>query len=586
MSFAWPSALSALLAVPFVLGVAWWSRRRRRRAAVRVTSAALVRAALPGRGRWQPRPSPRPCSCSVSPSSASARPARRPPSRSRPARPRSCSPLTCPGGVLHRRRADRLTAAEGAAAAFIKAQPGGSGIGLIAFAGVAGVIVPPTDGTEKLLAALRRRPPPALAIGQAILTSIDAIAEIDPSVSPTRVDVSAVGGEPAAYVPHTIVGHRRREHPGGRPAGTAEQAADRACASTRSASAQHALADGLRQLPGRRRVRRPGRLRRPRPRRPQPAGRRRGHPQAGRRHHGGSFYLAEISDRCSARWPTCLAPSPSPRSTSTSPAAFSAAGGLLVAVAIGLLWWNRVRRPPERDTSPPAHSARPDLRGYAQAVRATTVVSWSSSQCGPGPAGWSRGRRGPGCAGRPARTRAGRRRPARPARRRAAAAPARRSRRRSPPARRAARRAPHRRRRHRPPGTARRPPRWWATRRRVGAGPWKSLPPTGIAPGSQACHQASGPPQVRSRQLECQISAAGAAGHRPPPGAVAAERVVDRQQAAASHGLAQPVVGRPAEVDPADVAEARWRARCGGDLLPGQQHDAVRPRRPAGRRGG
>jgi hypothetical protein len=35
VSFAWPWALSALLAVPLVLGVVWWSRRRRRCAAVR-----------------------------------------------------------------------------------------------------------------------------------------------------------------------------------------------------------------------------------------------------------------------------------------------------------------------------------------------------------------------------------------------------------------------------------------------------------------------------------------------------------------------------------------------------------------------
>src|SRR4051812_8909774 len=52
MSFSWPWALLALLVIPLVFAVWWWTRRRRRRAAVRVTSIALVRVALPGRTRW------------------------------------------------------------------------------------------------------------------------------------------------------------------------------------------------------------------------------------------------------------------------------------------------------------------------------------------------------------------------------------------------------------------------------------------------------------------------------------------------------------------------------------------------------
>ena len=54
MTFSWPWALLSLLLIPLVLGIAWW-RRRRRRAAVRVTSIAVVRAALPGRTRWTRR---------------------------------------------------------------------------------------------------------------------------------------------------------------------------------------------------------------------------------------------------------------------------------------------------------------------------------------------------------------------------------------------------------------------------------------------------------------------------------------------------------------------------------------------------
>ena len=72
---------------------------------------------------------------------------------------------------------NRITAAEKAATAFIKAQPGGSRIGLVAFAGVAGLLVPPTNDTGKLLDAIKGLTTSrGTAIGQAILTSIDAIA--------------------------------------------------------------------------------------------------------------------------------------------------------------------------------------------------------------------------------------------------------------------------------------------------------------------------------------------------------------------------------------------------------------------------
>ena len=52
MTFSWPWALLSLLIVPILCGAIWLLRRRRRRSAVRVTSIALVRAALPRRPRW------------------------------------------------------------------------------------------------------------------------------------------------------------------------------------------------------------------------------------------------------------------------------------------------------------------------------------------------------------------------------------------------------------------------------------------------------------------------------------------------------------------------------------------------------
>ena len=55
MSLNWPWALAALLAFPLLLGYRWWTRRRRRREAVRMSSVALIRAALPGRSLWRRR---------------------------------------------------------------------------------------------------------------------------------------------------------------------------------------------------------------------------------------------------------------------------------------------------------------------------------------------------------------------------------------------------------------------------------------------------------------------------------------------------------------------------------------------------
>jgi Ca-activated chloride channel family protein len=205
MSLAWPWALAALLAVPVLLGVAWWSRRRKRRAAVRVTSIALVRTALPGRTAWRRRiptallvlgllvlgvGAARPQASVAVPSSSATILLALDVSRS------MCSTDVEP---------NRLTAAQAAAADFIKAQPSHARIGLVAFAGAAGLIVPPTDDTDDLLAALKSLTTSrGTAIGQAILTSLDAIAEIDPSVSPTGVAVPA-GSRPSDYAASTIV---------------------------------------------------------------------------------------------------------------------------------------------------------------------------------------------------------------------------------------------------------------------------------------------------------------------------------------------------------------------------------------------
>jgi Ca-activated chloride channel family protein len=95
---------------------------------------------------------------------------------------------------------NRLVAAEEAASSFVEGQRGGTQIGIVAFAGFAEIVQPPTDDEEVLLdviasLATGRR----TAVGSAILESIDAIAEIDPSIARSVDD-----GDPSATAPPTV----------------------------------------------------------------------------------------------------------------------------------------------------------------------------------------------------------------------------------------------------------------------------------------------------------------------------------------------------------------------------------------------
>jgi Ca-activated chloride channel family protein len=128
---------------------------------------------------------------------------------------------------------NRLTVAQEAALAFIEDQADETRIGIVAFAGFAEIVVPPTNDKQVLKQAIENFTTSiGTAIGSATLRSIDAIAEINDAVVESGVDMSSVSNENPSeagfYQPDIIVvltdGANSR---GPLPLDAAQQAADR-----------------------------------------------------------------------------------------------------------------------------------------------------------------------------------------------------------------------------------------------------------------------------------------------------------------------------------------------------------------------
>jgi Ca-activated chloride channel family protein len=207
MSLSWPWALLALLVVPVLLLLRWWMNRRRKRSAVTVSSVALIRAALPGRSSWKRRaPVWLFLAGLIAVGAAVTRPqatVQVPSNSTSILLAIDVSGSMCSTDVPP----NRLTVASEAARKFVKAQKDGTRIGLVAFSGIAGLLVPPTTDKDALLDAIDGlKTARGTAIGQAILTSIDAIAEHNPNVAKTGVDLGdAAPGTIGEYQPDTIV---------------------------------------------------------------------------------------------------------------------------------------------------------------------------------------------------------------------------------------------------------------------------------------------------------------------------------------------------------------------------------------------
>jgi Ca-activated chloride channel homolog len=350
MSFSWPWALLSLLIIPIIVGVVWLLRRRRRHAAVRVTSIALVRAALPPRTRWtRLLPTLLLLLGFATLSVGAARPQATVPVPSNSTTillAMDVSGSMCSTDV----EPNRLTVAQKAAISFIESQDGQTKIGLVAFAGVAGLQVPPTTDKDALIEAINNfTTARGTAIGSAILTSIDSIAAINPTVAPSGVD--AESAQRSGYAADVIVVLTDGANTQGvEPATAAESAAVRglrvftigfgtttpsrmACTGRQAGG----WAGGPGGGPGggfgggggrNPRVMDEGTL------------------QAVAEITGGQYYKAESADQLQGALGDLPSQVAVVRKHVDIASWFAGAGGLLVAVAVGLsLWWNRVRAP-------------------------------------------------------------------------------------------------------------------------------------------------------------------------------------------------------------------------------------------------
>ncbi|MCB0064713.1 MAG: VWA domain-containing protein [Caldilineaceae bacterium] len=198
MDLLWPWFLTLLVLIPALIAIYLWILRRKRRFAVRYSSLSLVRVAKPERSRWR-RHIPfalftaalaslilaltRPVSIVAVPAADVTIMLAIDVSRS------MCSTDIPP---------NRLLAAEEAALSFIRDQPRGTQIGIVAFAGFAELVQMPTSDQATLEHAITslltgRR----TAIGSSILEAIDAIAEIDETIAPSE----RYGNEVVDFVP-------------------------------------------------------------------------------------------------------------------------------------------------------------------------------------------------------------------------------------------------------------------------------------------------------------------------------------------------------------------------------------------------
>jgi Ca-activated chloride channel family protein len=187
MSFLWPEALWLLLLLPLLVAAYFWLLARRRKFALRFASLGLVKEAIGGGARWRRHLPPLLLLLALALMlMAVARPLA---TVTLPTQQETIILAMDVSGSMRAKDVEpnRLEASQAAARAFVGALPPKTRIGVVAFAGTASLVQPPTLSREDVLAAIDRfHLQRGTATGSAILVSLDAL------FPDQRIDVSGV----------------------------------------------------------------------------------------------------------------------------------------------------------------------------------------------------------------------------------------------------------------------------------------------------------------------------------------------------------------------------------------------------------
>lgn len=176
MTFLWPQMLWLLAAVPLLVALYVALLRRRKKAALRYASLAMVKDAIgPGQSLRRHVPPLLFLLALTVMLLAAARPA------AVVSLPSQHEMIILAMDVSVSMRANdveptRMAAAQSAARKFVSEQPRTTRIGVVAFAGTASLVQPPTSNRDEILAAIERfQLQRATAIGSGLLVSLQAI---------------------------------------------------------------------------------------------------------------------------------------------------------------------------------------------------------------------------------------------------------------------------------------------------------------------------------------------------------------------------------------------------------------------------